>query len=239
MTLSIDTMDTVIYGDSFSNLEIVRDLCGRQTDRTDMWYHGFCTGDLIDRTTPRKTPGTMFLQATHDALTRKTPTRLIVALGVCERLPAYTDGWYGEEVINEDNNMDDCEPYFTETEVNRSNMAQLHPTLMWTQIYKEIVQLSLLCDTHRHQLMITHMNTDAVGQYINKRHPLIRPLCQLAESLPCYFNEQHSCKTVCQEAGVKPLDYAQYGWDGHHGPEGQRIFAEHMATLAKEAQLWN
>ena len=83
------------------------------------------------------------------------------------------------------------------------------------------------------------MNTDPKNNWIHKKHPLIKPLCEHAERLPSYFNEQDSCKTVCEQASIKPLDFNLYEWDGHHGLEAQQLFGRYISNKAIEKQLWN
>ena len=240
---------TIVYGDSFSNYKYISDLS--PISQNQMWFNYVATGKIIDRTKPGQSPFTMFLQATHDVISHKEPTRLILALGACTRLPTYIDGWYKDEQLKDidpttplpdparPTNLTDCEPYFNHAEVNKHNMDQLHPTLLWATIYKEIINLSQLCQTHQHQLIIVHMNADSKNGWIHKKHPLIKPLCECAENLPNYFTEQESCKAVCEQANIKPLDFNVYKWNGHHGLEAQQFFGRYISNKTVEKQLWN
>ena len=246
MTLSIDMVEkTFVYGDSFSSVQFISTLCG--ITQQQMWYHDLVEGELVDRTKPGKSPHTMFLQATHDAITHDHPVRMIVALGACQRLTVYNDGWNEEETLKDvDPNtplpdparrttLEDCEQFLVRAEVNMHNIGQFHPTLIWANIYKDILDLALRCDSKAHELLILHMNTTPDNTWINKAHPLIAPLCEQAEALPNYITEHESCNLICQRQGIRPMDHAQYGWQGHHGPEGQRIFGTYVA----EKQPWN
>jgi len=246
MTLSIVMIEkTFVYGDSFSSVQFISTLC--DITQQQMWYHAFVEGELVDRTKPGKSPHTMFLQATHDAITHAHPVRMIVALGACQRLTAYTDGWNEEETLKDvDPNtplpseprrttLTDCERYFDRVIMSKQNMDQFHPTLIWANIYKHILDLALRCDSQAHELLILHMNTTPDNTWIHKSHPLIAPLCERAEALPNYMTELESCNLVCQRQGIRPMDYEQYGWQGHHGPEGQTSFGTYMA----EKQPWN
>ena len=250
MTLSIDMVEkTFIYGDSFSNLECLRTMSDIVQEQ--MWYAPFVQGRLIDRTKPGKSPLTMFLQATHDALTEQRPVRMIVALGACVRLPVYTDGWYDEERLGvvdpttpwpspaRKTTLTDCEPYFDRVGINRQNTQQFHPTMLWANIYKNISDLHTRCDVDGHQLMVLHMNTTPDNTWINKQHPLVRPLCEHAESLDNYITEKHSCNQLCRQQKIQPLDYHTYGWDGHHGPEGQQHFGARVSAIVAERRVWN
>jgi len=246
MTLSIVMIEkSFVYGDSFSSVQFISTLC--DITQQQMWYHAFVEGELVDRTKPGKSPHTMFLQATHDAITHAHPVRMIVALGACQRLTAYTDGWNEEETLKDvDPNtplpseprrttLTDCERYFDRVIMSKQNMDQFHPTLIWANIYKHILDLALRCDSQAHELLILHMNTTPDNTWIHKSHPLIAPLCERAEALPNYMTELESCNLVCQRQGIRPMDYEQYGWQGHHGPEGQTSFGTYMA----EKQPWN
>ena len=208
-------------------------------------------GDVVDRTRPGKSPFTMFLQATHDALTEKSPVRMIVALGACQRLPIYTDGWYADEKLKpcdpntplpspaRPTTMDDCEQYIDRAEVSRENILQFHPTLLWASIFKGISDLALRCENNGHQLLILHMNTCPDSVWINKSHPLIKPLCDYAENLINYLSEHESCKLLCEEQGIRPLDHDQWSWSGHHGLKGQLFFGEHVRKKVMELNIWN
>ena len=243
------TEKTIIYGDSFSSLDYIRTLC--DIHRGQMWYAPLVCGELTDRTRAGKSPFTMFLQATHDAITEASPVRMIVALGACHRLPTYTDGWYGEEQLKpvdpntplpdpaRPTTLSDCEKYLDRASMTKDNLPQFHPTLMWAMIYKGIVDLGLRCAEHGHQLLVLHMNTTPTTPWINKTHHLIAPLCQRAESMQNYIMEVDSCCHICQQSDVRPLDYDSYNWQGHHGPEGQAIFGKHIKKLIAQRQLWN
>ena len=240
---------TFIYGDSFSNHEHINGL--EALDRNSMWYAPLSVGDTIDRTKMGKSPPTMFLQATHDAMTQKTPVRMIVALGACARLTEYTDEWHAEEKLKDvdpstplpeparKTTLNDCEPYLDRVEITEHNMSQFHPTLLWANIYKGIADLNLLCGSRGHQLLVLHMNTTPDNTWINKSHPLIAPLCRHAEALDNYLTEQESCCHLCQTNGIKPLDYDTYGWQGHHGIEGQSYFGSHVHKRVEALELWN
>ena len=249
MTLSIDMVEkTFVYGDSFSSVQFISTLC--DITHQQMWYHDFVAGELVDRTKVGKSPATMFLQATHDAITEKKPVRIIVALGACGRVPIYTDGWYEEEQLSwqdpatpwpdkpRETTMTDCEQYFASASLDRIDPQQLHPSLMWSQIYKGITDLALRCVQQQHQLLVLHMNASA-NDRIKKRHPLIAPLCQQAESLDCYIDESHSCMTVCEDKAIRSMDHDRYDVHGHHGPEGQAEFARHVGKIVEERRLWN
>ena len=240
---------TFVYGDSFSNLALLTELSDIKQEQ--MWYTPFIEGELVDRTRPGKSPFTMFLQATHDAVTEGKTVRMIVALGSCARLPVYTDGWFDEEKLRDiDPNtpwpsepqrttLTDCEKYFDRVVLSKQNMHQFHPTMLWANLYKNILDLDTRCKDEGHQLMVVHMNTTEDAVWVNKRHPLVRPLCERAESLPNYFNESESCCRLCEIAGIHPLDHHKYGWQGHHGVEGQQHFSQHMQARIRETAIWN
>ena len=250
MALSIDMVEkTFVYGDSFSSVQFISTLC--DIKRQQMWYHEFVENELVDRTKAGQSPFTMFLQATHDAITETSGVRMIIALGACHRLPTYTDGWYGEEQLKpvdpttplpapaRPTTLSDCEKYLGRASMTKENLLQFHPTLMWAMIYKGIVDLGLRCAQQGHQLLVLHMNTTPTTPWINKSHPLIAPLCQHAESMRNYITEADSCCQVCQRSAVRPADYDSYGWQGHHGPEGQAYFGKHIQQIVAQRQLWN
>lgn len=240
---------TLIYGDSFSNYEYINKL--HPIDRDDMWYTSMTIGYTVDRTKVGQSPHTMFLQATHDAITEEKPVRIIVALGACNRLTEYTDGWYGEEKLKDvdpktplpdparKTTLSDCEPYFDCVHATKHNMSLFHPTLLWANIYKGIADLDLWCRYKGHELLVLHMHTTPDNTWINKRHPLIAPLCQHTEALSNYLTEWESCCRLCEIAGIQPLDHHKYGWQGHHGVDGQRHFGSHVQARVEALEPWN
>ena len=249
MTLSIAMVEkTFVYGDSFSSHRFISTLC--DITQQDMWYWPSVEGELVDRTKAGKSPAIMFLQATHDIVTATRPVRIIVALGVCNRVPVYTDGWYEKEQLSwqdpntpwpdkpRETTLTDCEQYFESASLDRIDPNQLHPSLMWSQIYKGITDLAIRCAQQGHQLLVVHMNASAVDR-IKKSHPLIAPLCQQAETLDCYINEWTSCRMVCKDQGILAVDADRYGTNGHHGPEGQRAFGQQVKGIAEARRLWN
>ena len=250
MTLSIVMIEkTFVYGDSFSNLEFLSQMGDILQEQ--MWYAPFVEGELVDRTKPGKSPFTMFLQATHDAVTERKTVRMIVALGSCERLPVYTDGWFDEEQLRDIDpdtplpsepkrtTLTDCERYFDRVVITKQNMHQFHPTMLWANLYKNILDLDTRCRAEGHQLVVLHMNATQDSVWVNKRHPLVRPLCERVESLPNYFDESESCRRLCEIAGITPMDASEYGKDGHHGVEGQQHFCRHMRARIRETGIWN
>ena len=40
--------------------------------------------------------------------------------------------------------------------------------------------------------------------------------------------------TYNQKLNIRPADYSQYGWDGHHGPEGNKAYSEFLIKKYKE-----
>ena len=216
-----------------------------------MWYAPFIQGEMVDRTKPGQSPFTMFLQATHDAITEQEPVRIIVALGACERLPVYTDGWFDDEKLKDIDpstpfphkprrtTLTDCGQYFDRALINKHTTEQFHPTMLWANIYKNIIDLHTRCGQEGHQLMIVHMNAAQDDVWINKSHPLVRPLCERAESFDNYFTEDESCRLLCEAAGIEPIDSDLYGRHGHHGPEGQQHFSKHMQARVQETAIWN
>ena len=249
MTLSIDMIEkTFVYGASSSSLQFMSTLC--DITQQQMWYHDFVEGVLVDRTKAGKSPSTMFLQATHDIVTSTQPVRILVALGTCYRVPIYTDGWHEKEQLTwqdpttpwyyppRETTLGDCEQYLDSARLDGIDPQQLHPTLVWAQIYKGITDLAVRCGQQQHQLLVVHMIACA-NDKVKKEHPLIAPLCRQAESLDCYINEVHSCRTVCESKGIRSMDHDQYGVQGHHGPEGQAEFARHVGKIIEERQLWN
>ena len=217
-----------------------------------MWYRyvfsQYKDEQFINRTKPSNSVGTMFLQAGHDCLTNIVPIMIIVALGPLQRLPMYTDGWYGQETLTDvdvvtakeryplpprPTDLGDCQQYFERydvKDVTKKSINLFHPTLLWANLYDQVVKLDALTRARNHKMMIVHMCHNEKEYNIN--HPLVRPL-ELAAVRCNYINEENSCSLICKRAGIQPHDFNEWGYFGHHSAEGQRHFGKHIK------QLWN
>jgi hypothetical protein len=231
-------METIIYGDSFSNSDACR--CTAE----QMWFAQVFddTNNITDRTKSQNNVDTMFLQATHDCVTHSAPTRMVIALGPLQRLGMYTDGWYESERLlaldgdGRPHDLADCQQYFssfTVDHVNRHTQNLFHPTYLWAKLYSDILRLDALCARSGHRLLVLHMSV--TKRPYNTGHPLVAPL-ERAMDRARYINEEHSCTRVCEQAGIRPWDYDRYGWIGHHSAEGQAHFGRHIRSIL---QSWN
>ena len=233
----------IVYGDSFSNPQSC------QSQPQEMWFRSAWPNSTVvfNRARPGNSPQSMFLEATHDAVTRTDPTRLVVALGPLFRLPRYEDGWFDQERLT-DNRPEDGDPaqladacellkavhhhdlqeLDAKTALHLTDM--LHPTLLWSLLFQNVINLDALCGQRGHELVVLHMNHRPDINF-RDRHVLVEPLWRAARETGSYWHTDHSCAQVCEQAGILPWDHDQYGMDGHHGPQGQRHFGSHMHDL--------
>jgi hypothetical protein len=236
----------IIYGDSLSNTESC------QTIDEHMWYRyvfpEYSSDKFINRSKLGNSVGTMFLQAGHDCLTHVDPIMIVVALGPLQRLPAYTDGWYDKEILTNINSnstaeqyplppkptgLQDCQPYFdsySSQKVSMDTVNLFHPTLLWSTMYDQVNKLNALVEKHNHSMLVVHMSH--LKKEYNLKHPLISPLENAAMNCN-YINEDHSCNNVCKNVGIKPWDFDEYGYHGHHSKEGQEYFGKYIK------KIWN
>ena len=219
-------MKTFVYGDSFSNHE----WCQCPQDR--MWYAEFIQGELIDRTRVSASTQEMFLLATTDAVANPT-ARFILGTGVMySRMMLYTDQLYADEQRHD--SIDSCLQHFDTQQLDRElHVGIYHHTLVWSQYLANVVSFGSVAQ----QWLITHMNTPA-NEHIAVTHPLIQPLLKRTMSMPEYIDHRHSCRHLCEQAGILPHDHAQYGWDGHHSEAGQHYFGQHIQAIIKEREIW-
>lgn len=232
----------IVYGDSFSTP------VSSLTDPDKMWFRYAWPdhGVLVNRSRPSNSTQAMFLEATHDAITRTEPTKLVVALGPLSRLPIYRDGWYDREQLTENRPEDGSTATLAdasarlqslrvdelESAPSKSLIDLFHPTLLWSVLFQQVLCLGALCRDRGHDLRVLHMSHAKQDYY--GRHVLTSPL-QLAVSREgSYLHIEHSCSSVCHRAGIRPHDYDQYGWGGHHGPEGQRHFGLYIRQLLQQ-----
>jgi hypothetical protein len=239
----------IIYGDSFSTPAICR------TDEVGMWYRSvfpsYGDSHFLNRARPGNSVGNRFLESGHDWITHSGPSMLVIAMGPLQRLSSYTDGWYEQEKLKEQdpesardlyplparkNDLSDCEKYLEGYSVNKQIkdkriMNLFHPTLLWSSMYDQIIKLDALASRHGHSILVLHMSH--LQREYNEKHPLVYPLEQAA--LQCnYITEEHSCHAVCKEAGIKPWDFEEYRWFGHHSREGQKFFGEYIKKLLSD-----
>lgn len=232
----------IVYGDSFSTPSAC--VC----TPAQMWFRHAWPSDtvVVNRSRPLNNIQAMFLEATHDAITRSDPTRLVVALGPLNRLPRYLDGWYHDEKLTEnrpeDGNAASLEDAsarlksFTWQDMQSGSDKKLidlfHPTLLWSLLCKDVLCLRALCHDRGHELLVLHMSHAQQEYY--ERHVLLAPLFTAVQQSQCYLHTEHSCTNVCDRAGIRPHDYNEYGVIGHHGPEGQRHFGLYLRELLQK-----
>jgi len=230
-------MEIVVYGDSFSNPDNCKARC------SDMWYRHVAQENFDATVTNRARAGNntqhMFLEATHDCVTNTTPLKMLIGLGPLARLPKYTDKWYDEELIRGTDITDYLGHMQSHRPTDADNfdikdtrlMEMYHPTLLWANLYKNVISLDAMARKHGHDILIVHMHHTEYEHH--RDHPLVRPLEEMATH--CNYVEQlHSCNAVCRQAGILPWDKDQYGSDGHHSAEGQIHFGRHIRALLEE-----
>jgi hypothetical protein len=188
----------------------------------------------------------MFLEATHDAVTRSEPTNFVIALGPMGRLLRYQDGWYDQERLTEHRPEDGSPATLTDASarfksfrweeikstIDKSFTELFHPTLLWAMLFKEILCLQALCLARGHKLLVLHMHH--MEQEYYERHVLLAPLLTAVRQSQCYLHIEHSCANVCHRAGIRPHDHDRYGVHGHHGPEGQLHFGLYIRELLQQ-----
>lgn len=241
---NIMDLPIVVYGDSFST----PDSCRSRPE--EMWFR-FAWPDspvAFNRSRPYHNTQGMFLEATHDAITRSEPTRLVVALGPLSRLPRYEDGWFDREMLTnirpEDGSpatlvdasrrlksviFSDLEKLDAKTSTRLMDM--LHPTLLWSRLFQDVINLSALCVQRGHELVVLHMSHRNQDYY--DHHVLLAPLYRAAQETGSYCHFGHSCTRVCELAGILPWDHHLYGVGGHHGPKGQEYFGRYVRDLLR------
>jgi hypothetical protein len=243
---NIMDLPIIVYGDSFST----PGSC--QSRPEEMWFRFAWPNSpvMFNRSRPQHNIQGMFLEATHDAITRTEPTRLVVTLGLVSRLPRYEDGWYDREMLT-DNRPEDGDPATLEDASRRLKsvvysdlegfdaktsihlMDMLHPTLLWGRLFQDVIGLGALCGQRGHELVVLHMSHKEQEYY--DRHVLLAPLYRGAQETGSYWHFEHSCTRVCESAGILPWDHHIYGVGGHHGPEGQEYFGRYMRDLLRES----
>lgn len=208
----------IIYGDSFSNHR------GCVATREQMWYANilrrFPNAAAIYRTVDSKSPDQMCLEAATDAVSNRDKILCVVAIGVFNRVSVYRgDG--------NERTLDDCEKYFARLDISRETADLFHPALIWSKLYWQILSTAALIKQRGHDCIFLHMTADPA---VIKEHdnPMVRVMKEQAETSNFYISETHSAKHVCEQARIKPVDFDQYQWHGHHGPQGQKYFGDYI-----------
>ena len=230
-------MKTFVYGDSFSNAEY----CKCPQDK--MWYAPFVAGELVDRTRASSSTEEMFLLATNDAVTN-SHSRFILGTGMMySRLMLYTDDLYNKEQVRK-GQLQDCLKFFSTQFLRKKSfvfeslhISMFHHTLVWSKYLSNIVLFHSLMTMHQHTWLAVHMHTDR-KDYQSPAHPLVLPLLKQTAAMPNYVDQRHSCHSVCKDAGIKPMDYAEYSWHGHHTQPGQQHFASHVNKLITDRNIF-
>jgi len=221
----------IIYGDSFSNHR------GCAATLEQMWYANtlrhFPDATVIYRTQDSKSPDQMFLEAANDAVSNKDKILCMIAIGVFNRVSVYRGN--GDEKT-----LDDCEKCFARLDISRETVDLFHPALVWGKLYWQIGSTAALIKQHGHDCIFLHMTADPA---VIKEHtnPMVRVMKERVETSNFYISETHSAKHVCEQAQIKPADFALYQWHGHHGPEGQKYFGDYIEKHIMERlqSQWN
>jgi len=223
-------MKTFVYGDSFNNANFCK--CSHD----QMWYAPLVQGELIDRTREGASTEEMFLLATNDAVNH-SGARFILATGVLySRLMLYTDQLYDNEQVRA-GTLTDCMPYLSTQELEKTlHTGIFHHTLVWAKYLSHTVTLHSLMQSQSHQWFMVHMHTDR-NEYQSPANPLVLPLLKHTATMPNYLDHTHSCMNVCQDAGIRPWDYDQYSWSGHHSVEGQQHFGAYAQKMFQDRGL--
>ena len=232
----------IIYGDSFSTPS----WCVSTPEQ--MWFRHAWPNDTVvaNRSRAGNSVQAMFLEASHDAITRSEPTNFVIALGPLARLPKYLDGWYDREKLTENRPEDGGPATLADAsarlnslrwqDINPSVHSDLtdlfHPTLLWSTLFKDVLCLEALCHDRGHHLLVLHMHHRDQEYY--ERHVLLAPLLRAVQQSGSYLHTEHSCSGVCHRAGIRPHDHDKYGVSGHHGPEGQRHFGLYIRELSQQ-----
>ena len=240
-----------IYGDSFS----APGNCLAETKQ--MWYgHVFDGHDIMVNAREGNCVSNMFLEAAHDCITLKESSILVVALGPLQRLPMYTDGWHDLERLTDidtetaaerinmpprSTNLRDCLRYmdsFHVYDIGDTKTKKLidcfHPTLLWSLLYKEVINLHSHATQRGHRVLVLHMHH--VVKEHSQQHPLVRPLEQEVLEKCNYIGAEDSCHTVCKHAGILPWDFDKHGHSGHHSVAGQLHFGKHIKQLIERGK---
>ena len=223
-------MKTFVYGDSFSNAELSK------CPPDKMWYAPFVEGELIDRTRPGASTEEMFLLAINDAVTNKN-CRFLLGTGMMySRLAMYTDDLYEKEQVRQ-GKLADCLPFFQTKFLSKTSfvfgkdyVSLFHHTLVWSKYLSNIITLNTLMQSQQHKWVAVHLGTPR-DDYQSWKHPLVLPLLQRTAAIANYVDQRNSCFDVCKDAGIKPWDYDQYSWNGHHTTEGQQHFGAHIKNI--------
>lgn len=221
----------IIYGDSFSNHR------GCGATREQMWYQDvlrhFKETPVAYRTRDSKSPDQMFLEAANDAVSSRDKILCIIAIGVFNRVSTYRSA--GEEKT-----LEDCEKYFARLDISRETVDLFHPALVWSKLYWQVASTAALIKQQGHDCVFLHMTADP-GVIMEQSHPMVKTMREKVESSNFYISEAHSAKTVCEQAGIKPIDFDLYQWHGHHGPAGQKHFGEYIEKhiMEKLQNQWN
>jgi len=222
------------YGDSFTTAHEC------QCAEDNLWFRklfkDYPAETFINRAKSGNNFSYMFLEASHDALTQQGKLLQIVSLGVLQRLPLYTDGWYDKETLKTNSSLTDCQKYFETLYVKDLHDPKLtnlyHPTLIYAELFNKMQHLHELADKNNNKIVFVHMFHK--DKEYNERHPLIEPFENNVLQIGNYFDHTLSCNNICFDAGIEPVDADKYGRYGHHGAEGQKMFADQMSDNIKK-----
>jgi hypothetical protein len=117
----------------------------------------------------------------------------------------------------------------------------LHPLLILAGSMSTIVSMLNLCKQKNIQCFIANMTWDFFSYNgIDPRNntftkDLFLELHQYKNFLP----HDQSCKNLCEAQNIRPHDFNQYGWAGHHSAQGQRLFGEHVYNHCRQHNVFS
>ena len=192
----------------------------------------------MDRTRQQASTDECFFLMHHDAITQAQPAVFVLGLGAMfSRTMTYTDDLRHDETEYDLNaTLDDCREHFQTHQISSAEeVPQFHNTLVWARALMNVIHTDNIMRSRGHTWRIAHLHAEPVE--FNPHHPVMRPLVEKVAAIPQYVAHPHNCRVMCREAGIRPWDHDEYGWEGHHTVEGQMHFRRELSRIYRTRGL--
>ena len=229
----------LLLGDSFSNAKAC--LC----DEKQMWYWPIVEktqSQLFDRTRAGASLEEISIKLRH-ALAEDIPVdQVLIGLPPLDRRPTLDMPWETNPI---DQQKKETDYYNFFGRVNALDIPDkiihfVHPLLVLANSMSSILYMIESCETRGIECLVVNMTHDFY-QYngvLVDQHPFTKKIFNELSLNKKFMPHNRSCKNICRENNVKPWDFEQFSWTGHHGAEGQTVFSKYVLEYIDKNQIF-
>ena len=133
-------------------------------------------------------------------------------------------------------NLNPCEQgvvtkSYTQSSKESDTLVYWHREFDETKFLSNLINFSAFCQQKNVKFMLHYCSKPLVDPKI----PLSESFFSEVQRIPNIINLfDNTYQTYNQKLKIKPADYEQYGWNGHHGPAGNKAYFEFLISKYNE-----